>query len=617
MQSQPRQQQETTIQTARPGWLEWAGQRVCLFDLDSGWESLHRAYFDEVGTGADQFLYEAGLRTGAGWHSRLAVDAADVREIPQRGLVLLGQYGYGSFALQEKELANGVVQVSGHDSMEAWCYRHRHGQSDKPVCGFTCGLLAGIFSSANGQPAGSSSEVQCVEMRCAAVGAEQCCFAIGPSEALESLELHPLLDTRSVRWQLDEIQRSLRVSSKSLDTVREVLAAREAGYRNLLDNMNDALLVLGPDKQIIFCNKRFHESAGLTLDEALGSSPLDQVLPEDVERVERIYEDLLTGKRSQATYVFRTQRPSGVLYLECSARAITGPDAIAAIEILARDVTEREHARRELEAAHKALLHKQRIADKDLLVAKLVHESLLPKPVDLPELAVDVKYVPVARVGGDYCHIIFPDQRRCILTLCDVSGHGTASALLASRVSSHVRLLAGNTSDPLTITRHLNSFLRQHFAETGLFVTFFVVVIDLDTFRIEYCGAGHPPPILYRRQRGIVESLMSQNLPVGIIDSFLRDPPSGSTEIEPGDRLVLYTDGLTETMNAQREPFRAEGLEESIVEGRDVPLFALGDWILKRVDDFRHEKPHDDLTLLLVEAKTSWKVTAKGSDAFL
>ena len=227
-------------------------------------------------------------------------------------------------------------------------------------------------------------------------------------------------------------------------------------------------------------------------------------------------------------------------------------------------------------------LHKQQLADIDLRVAKRVHESLLPRPVRDPRIWIDVKYVPVERVGGDYAQIRIVDDK-CLVTVCDVSGHGTASALLASRVSSQVLSTSSTTTDPLTITRELNQFLDEYFSDTGLFVTFFALAIDLRTLEVEYCGAGHPGPLLHRRRAGAVDTLPSHNLPVGICADFLREPCSGRTRIAHGDRILLYTDGVTETTGVGGVPLRAEGLQTLFVAGADAPLFDLGKFLLDQI----------------------------------
>lgn len=599
--------QEGEIDRVKPGWLEWRGRRVSLFEARSQLEAIHRAYFDEVGVGAASFLYHSGLRAAAGWlaPARGGHDGVEMRRAADRFAAALGtleDLGLGAFHAQELDPTTGRATVIVDHCIEANALRERRHRG-KPICHYTRGLIAGLWLLSIDVSTRLAADVVCWEVECVGTGHSRCRFELGAPALLSQLGWVEHSDGVTVRWEIVELNRRLNSSSEKLTTLADQLAERERAYQSLLDSMNDMLLVLDQRKRVIFCNRRFLESTGLTLEDALGSSPLHRIEADDRDRVEAVYDSLLSGEQASATYLFRVRRPQGMVLIESSARTIVGRSGEIAIETIGRDVTEREASREKLEAAHKELLRKERMADNDLRIAKLVHESLLPKGISRPEIDIDVKYVPVERVGGDYCHIQFPMHRYCVLTLCDVSGHGMASALLAARVSSHLRLVTMNERDPVVITSELNRFLRSHFSDTGLFVTFLALTIDLETGNASYCGAGHPGPILYRAREQTATTLASQNLPVGIIDDFLRQPPMGQFQLRPGDRLILYTDGLTETMNSLRQPLRPRGLETWLIEAKQVPLFQLGDWILERVAEFRSGPPHDDMTLLLLEMR--------------
>lgn len=594
------QDEGAAIDASQAGWILWRGRRVSLFDARTQLDAIHRAYFDEVGSGAENFLYQSGLRSAADWSVARAQDAP--LESFERGLERLRELGFGNFRLDSSDLTAGKASVSSDDSLEADSVVARHGRRDRPHCHFTRGAIAGLWCFALGSDRPLPDDLVCWEVECTAAGGQECRFEIGSAQELRERGFVDPSGSEAVRWELLELSRRLQTSSRRLTTLESELAERERAYHNLLENINDVLIVLDRNKRVVFCNRRFLESTGLTLSEAIGSSPLDRIVEADRKRVEKIYDSMLDGRIPAATYQFRVKRPQGTLHIESSARPVRGRDGEMWIEALGRDVTERERVLRELEAANAALTRKQQIADNDLRMAKLVHESMIPGPVQRPELDVDVKYVPVERVGGDYCHILFPSERHCVLTLCDVSGHGMASALLAARVSSLVRTLSATQTDPQRITVDLNRFLRKHFADTGLFVTFFALTIELRTFDVRYCGAGHPGPILLRGS-GAIETLASQNLPVGVVDEFLRSPACGEVRLEEGDRILLYTDGVTETIGRDEQPLRASGLAALFQEASSRPLFDVGDWLLSKVADFRDGAPHDDMTLLLVEAK--------------
>jgi sigma-B regulation protein RsbU (phosphoserine phosphatase) len=139
-----------------------------------------------------------------------------------------------------------------------------------------------------------------------------------------------------------------------------------------------------------------------------------------------------------------------------------------------------------------------------------VHESMLPKPVRHERIDVDVRYLPIKAVGGDYCQLRITEDSRCYITMCDVTGHGIGPALLATRVSSEVRhgILSGLA--PRQIVDALNGFIIEQFQGTELYLTFIAARIDLEERSITYCGAGHPSPLLIRQASGEVLPLESR-----------------------------------------------------------------------------------------------------------
>jgi serine phosphatase RsbU (regulator of sigma subunit) len=256
-----------------------------------------------------------------------------------------------------------------------------------------------------------------------------------------------------------------------------------------------------------------------------------------------------------------------------------------------------------LKEAERALEAKEARLERQLELAAKVHNSLLPQPVRHERICVDVKYLPVEEVGGDYCQVRFADAGTCYITMCDVTGHGIGPALMAARVSSEVRhsILYGHS--PRDIVSSLNRFCRDHFADTDLYLTFVAARIDLRRPQIIFSGAGHPSPLLIRRDGLTVERLKSQNPMIGVMDECLADEPESTTQLDSGDRLVFYTDGLTETADADGRYLGDDGLEKMAVGAMSVDLFDAADHILDRVSRHQQGPATDDKTLIVVEIK--------------
>lgn len=245
----------------------------------------------------------------------------------------------------------------------------------------------------------------------------------------------------------------------------------------------------------------------------------------------------------------------------------------------------------------------QKRTDEHLQLAAQVHRSLLPSPVRTDRAEVDVRYQPLHGVGGDYCQMLFPSENVCYITMCDVTGHGIAAALLATRVSSEVRRSVHSGKSPAEVVDGLNRFVCENFAAAGLFLTFFAARIDLTRREITWSGAGHPSPILVRANSRTVARLASQNLIIGVLPQCLAAEPEHRTRLEPGDRVLLYTDGVTEVFDATGAELGEDGLTGFMLDAMTAGVFGMIDRILERVAAFEHGPVTDDRTLILFGAR--------------
>lgn len=204
------------------------------------------------------------------------------------------------------------------------------------------------------------------------------------------------------------------------------------------------------------------------------------------------------------------------------------------------------------------------------------------------------------QVGGDYFDFIPLNEDVLTVTIADVAGKGPAGALLMAACKSILTTLV-ETGLPLQerIAR-LNQYILKY-ATPSQFITFFHAEIDRRTRTLIYCNAGHNPPILL--PEGEAAAILNPTgIPIGIMEE--RDVPHGvhETPFEPGGKLVLYTDGVTETRNPENEEYGEQRLLDLVAVQRGSPAPALRDAILQDVDRFAAGTEHqDDLTLAIVE----------------
>ena len=243
----------------------------------------------------------------------------------------------------------------------------------------------------------------------------------------------------------------------------------------------------------------------------------------------------------------------------------------------------------------------QRMADAELALAQIVQESLVPVGVQRGDLVVTVRHLPCTYVGGDYLQAAMARPDLLYLCVGDVSGHGVAAALVVSRIHALVERMILQDARPGPCLEALDRTLLELLENTTLYMTFAVFRIDLAAREIEYATAGHPPQYLLRTG-GRVEELFTPNRPIGLQLAIPRCEPVVSTATyEPGETLLLFSDGLYEVRGAA-------SAQELWGEARLKSLFArLGsgdpsvtaERILAEVKGFSPQPFEDDVSLLV------------------
>jgi serine phosphatase RsbU (regulator of sigma subunit) len=232
-------------------------------------------------------------------------------------------------------------------------------------------------------------------------------------------------------------------------------------------------------------------------------------------------------------------------------------------------------------------------------LARRIHRSLLPDRLREERVDVAVHYEEHDFLGGDCCSVFKRADDHLFLCVCDVTGHGLPAALLAGRINSFVQHEITIALHPCNVVDTLNRFVAQHFAGLAIFATFLCVEIDMRLHSIAYAGAGHPPALL-QRSNGNFELLDSLSPLIGVFMEMGRSCQVSKTSFARGDRLLLFTDGLTETRNTEGEMLGIDGVR-AILEG--VNRETSSDEILVELAAARRrfagrEIPDDDVLLV-------------------
>lgn len=283
-------------------------------------------------------------------------------------------------------------------------------------------------------------------------------------------------------------------------------------------------------------------------------------------------------------------------YLQFSSRRILYQGR-AMFLVMIYDVTDIEQQRRELQA-------KQRLLDRDLEAAAAIQRSLLPERAPRSELVRTAwKFIPCEQIGGDIFNIQRLDDHQIGIYMLDVCGHGVPAALISVAVSQFLHSGKGLLGSDCELTSPgtvLNSLDRAFpFERFDSFFTMFCATIDTARGLLTYSCAGHPSPILLRRDAGI-EELDRRGPMIGSGVSV----PYDQTEVplRPGDRLLLYTDGLVDVRDTAGKPYTRQRLLRMLAQNGRREIDRLVDAVYAEASrHWRGARPGDDISILGIE----------------
>ena len=229
--------------------------------------------------------------------------------------------------------------------------------------------------------------------------------------------------------------------------------------------------------------------------------------------------------------------------------------------------------------------------------ARDMQRTLLPR--ELPRVkGFDVvgTWEPARTVGGDYYDCLDLGDGSLAVCIGDVAGKGMPAALLMASLQAAVRASAEANVSPAALCERVRRVVVSSLTG-GRFVTFFFCVVDQKTRTIRFCNAGHNPPVLVRAHGGVEE--LAAGGPV-ISRLFRESYDEGMLALEPGDRVVLFTDGVTEARNAAGEDLGEERLVQLIVDNRHLSAAGLQHAVVDAVSAYSRGRFEDDVTMVVV-----------------
>jgi len=273
------------------------------------------------------------------------------------------------------------------------------------------------------------------------------------------------------------------------------------------------------------------------------------------------------------------------------------------LEILQKQIAagrERRAARRRMAQEnqdHREIAQQFHQQELEVAEARSIQQGLLPKSIpQRPGYEIAGAWQPALSVGGDYYDVLEFDEDTLGLCIADVAGKGLPAALLMSNLQAAVRGLASSSLSPEGLCARLNSLV-CHNTGNDRFITFFYAQLDGPARILRYTNAGHNAPILLHGD-GAYERLEAGGGVLGVFPN--QTFAAGVAPLAPGDRVILFTDGVTEACDAAGEEFGDARLLRLLQEHRTAAAAALPGRILAAASEFSLGHWQDDATLLVL-----------------
>jgi PAS domain S-box-containing protein len=384
------------------------------------------------------------------------------------------------------------------------------------------------------------------------------------------------------------------------------LTASQQLFRTVFENAQIGIGIHDIQTGEHFTNPAMHEILGYSQEELSHTEQWDAIVrPDELASGASRYAAIVQGRRDRDEWEQHFIRRDGRIVI-ANGRFKLIRDAVGKptkyLIALNEDITERVKAEVELREAHQTLARQLLDINQELEMARQIQLAILPS--DTPRiqgLDIAARYIPMSAVAGDFYDFIVIDDKHVGILIADVSGHGLPSALVASMLQSALAAQSMHASDPAYVLSGLNRALYGKFQSH--FVTAAYLFLDVEDGIAAYGAAGHPPLLRWHKGSDGASEVLENGLPLGLF----ADPSYSAitVQLEPGDRIVLYTDGIIEATNPSGEQFGMKRLK-SILEETSVPTAgqfadAVLDGLARWTERTPGEGHSDDITLLTVD----------------
>lgn len=369
--------------------------------------------------------------------------------------------------------------------------------------------------------------------------------------------------------------------------------------QDILETLNEGVLVTDDCQRILFVNSCLAELVERSPEEIVGQQSAAFYSGEEYNfLLKQIERGLQIGHNR---FEFVLPKKSGErIPVVVSSRTFEDPNGREFAVVTFTDISDQKNAELQVLEANQKLRERQDEIDADLALAARVQQSLAPQSLAWDGVRVEAYFHAARTIGGDFGIVSAVDEEHLTLLVGDVSGHGIGSALVANRIYTEMTAQLQSNVTLADMMRHLNTFVRRSIGSSVFFFTAAAARLDRGGRRMVFAGAGHPPAMIVARGEE-PHLLESRSSVLGALADAVGTEAAIDVDLNRGDRVVLYTDGITDVFDARGEMLGVEGVQKIVRETSALPLGEMKQAILDSVAEWREGPSVDDVSLVLAE----------------